>query len=39
MNMLKLKPNTTASTMREIPAHLMHTAQAALAGDNAGAQP
>ena len=37
MNTLKLKPSTTAATMRDIPAHLMHTAMAALAGDNAGA--
>ena len=37
MSTLKLKPSTRAATMRDLPAHLMHTAQAALDGDNAGA--
>lgn len=35
MSTLKLKPG--AATMRDLPDHLVSTAQAALSGDNAGA--
>ena len=34
MSTLKLKPSTRAATMRDLPAYLVSTAQAALAGDN-----